>query len=41
MRQEEYEQHTDEELLRLVQEGNGGAVDFLMGKYKNLGRGKA
>ncbi|MCI8625212.1 MAG: RNA polymerase sporulation sigma factor SigH [Lachnospiraceae bacterium] len=41
MRQEEYEQHTDEELLRLVQEGNGGAVDFLMEKYKNLVRGKA
>ena len=36
MRQEEYEQHTDEELLRLVQEGNGGAVDFLMEKYKNM-----
>ena len=41
MRQEEYEQYTDEELLRLVQEGSGGAVDFLMEKYKNLVRGKA
>ena len=41
MKHEEYEHYTDEDLVRLVQEGKGGAVDFLMEKYKHLVRGKA
>lgn len=41
MRQDEYQKYTDEELVRLVHQGEDGAVDFLMEKYKNMVRGKA
>ena len=41
VRQEEYQNYTDEELIRLIRQGEGGAVDFLMDKYKNMVRGKA
>ena len=41
MKQKEYEKYTDEELVLLVHQGEDGAVDFLMEKYKNMVRGKA
>lgn len=41
MRQEEYQNYSDEELIRLIRGGEDGAVDFLMDKYKNMVRGKA
>lgn len=41
MRREEYGKFADEELIRLVRQGEDGAVDFLMDKYKNMVRGKA
>lgn len=41
MRQEEYRNYSDEELIRLIRHGEDGAVDFLMDKYKNMVRGKA
>ena len=41
MKQKDYEKYTDEELVLLVHQGEDGAVDFLMEKYKNMVRGKA
>lgn len=41
MKQEEYERLSDEEIIRLIRQGEGGAVDYLMDKYKNMVRGKA
>ena len=41
MKQEKYKDYTDEELVGLVRQNQGGAVDFLMEKYKYLVRGKA
>lgn len=41
LRQEEYTKFMDEELICLVRQGEDGAVDFLMDKYKNMVRGKA
>ena len=41
MRQEEYQNYTDEELIRLIHQGEDGPVDYLMEKYKNMVRGKA
>jgi len=41
VRQEEYQNYTDEELIRLIHQGEDGPVDYLMEKYKNMVRGKA
>lgn len=38
---EEYQQHSDEELMIYLRDGETGIMDFIMNKYKNLVRSKA
>ncbi|MCM1146137.1 MAG: RNA polymerase sporulation sigma factor SigH [Lachnoclostridium sp.] len=38
---EEYQQHSDEELMMYLQDGETGIIDFIMNKYKNLVKSKA
>ena len=41
MRTEQYFNRTDEELIQLLRDGDGGVMDFIMEKYKGLVRSKA
>lgn len=38
---EEYQQHSDEELMIYLRDGETGIMDFIMDKYKNLVKSKA
>lgn len=38
MKKEQFAKKTDEELIRILHEGDTGVIDFLMEKYKNLVR---
>ena len=38
---EKFENMTDEELVRLAQEGDNDALEYLLNKYKNFVRSKA
>ncbi|MCM1387169.1 MAG: RNA polymerase sporulation sigma factor SigH [Bacillus sp. (in: Bacteria)] len=38
---DEYQQHSDEELMMYLQDGETGIIDFIMNKYKNLVKSKA